>query len=79
MEKFEWNKVSEKVETHITIQLKSIDRDFRYMALSDLIKALELQSDFFTTEFKHKSEMVAAIIKLFNDSNSEIQNLSMKR
>lgn len=52
------------------------DRDFRYMALNDLMN--ELQKDSFILESSIESRVVKGVLQLLNDKNSEVQNLAVK-
>lgn len=52
------------------------DRDFRYMALNDLMN--ELQKDTFILESSIESKVVKGVLQLLNDKNSEVQNLTVK-
>lgn len=52
------------------------DRDFRYMALNDLMS--ELQKDSFIMEPMIESKVVRAVLQLMDDKNSEVQNLAVK-
>lgn len=52
------------------------DRDFRYMALNDLMN--ELQKDVFHMEPLVESKVVHAVLQLLDDKNSEVQNLAVK-
>lgn len=52
------------------------DRDFRYMALNDLMN--ELQKDTFILESSIESKVVKGVLQLLNDKNSEVQNLAVK-
>jgi cullin-associated NEDD8-dissociated protein 1 len=52
------------------------DRDFRYMAINDLMN--ELQKDSFNMESMIEGKVVAAVLKLMEDKNGEVQNLAVK-
>lgn len=52
------------------------DRDFRYMALNDLMN--ELQKETFHMEIAVETKVVKAVVQLFNDKNGEVQNLAVK-
>ncbi|KAG1444863.1 hypothetical protein G6F56_010127 [Rhizopus delemar] len=52
------------------------DRDFRYMALNDLIS--ELQKNTFVMEPTIEGKVVRAVLQLMDDKNSEVQNLAVK-
>ena len=52
------------------------DRDFRYMALNDLMN--ELQKESFTMELLIEGKVVKAVLLLVDDKNGEVQNLAVK-
>ncbi|OAD05429.1 TATA binding protein interacting protein [Mucor lusitanicus CBS 277.49] len=52
------------------------DRDFRYMALNDLMN--ELQKDSFHMEAMIEGKVVKAVLLLMDDKNGEVQNLAVK-
>lgn len=52
------------------------DRDFRYMALNDLMN--ELQKDTFQMDRTIELKVVRAVLQLLDDKNSEVQNLAVK-
>jgi cullin-associated NEDD8-dissociated protein 1 len=56
--------------------MDSQDRDFRYMALNDLMN--ELQKSTFTNDSVVETKVVAAVLKLMGDKNTEVQNLAVK-
>ncbi|KAI8337575.1 armadillo-type protein [Chlamydoabsidia padenii] len=57
-------------------KMDSQDRDFRYMALNDLMN--ELQKNTFTNDSMVETKVVAAVLKLMGDKNTEVQNLAVK-
>lgn len=52
------------------------DRDFRYMALNDLMN--ELQKESFHMDALIEGKVVKAVLLLMDDKNSEVQNLAVK-
>ncbi|CAO0798288.1 unnamed protein product [Mucor circinelloides] len=52
------------------------DRDFRYMALNDLMN--ELQKESFHMESMIEGKVVKAVLLLMDDKNGEVQNLAVK-
>ena len=61
------------IHTH---QMSSLDADFRYMATNDLMEALK-KSDL-TLDDTNEKKIVAAVLKLLQDNNGEVQNLAVK-
>ncbi|ORX91195.1 Cullin-associated NEDD8-dissociated protein 1 [Basidiobolus meristosporus CBS 931.73] len=57
-------------------KMTSSDTDFRYMATNDLTN--ELQKDSFQLEESTEKKVVAAVLKLLDDKNGEVQNLAIK-
>ncbi|KAI8083963.1 armadillo-type protein [Gilbertella persicaria] len=57
-------------------KMSNEDRDFRYMALNDLMN--ELQKESFQMETMIESKVVKAVLQLMDDKNSEVQNLAVK-
>ncbi|KAI8366037.1 armadillo-type protein [Radiomyces spectabilis] len=57
-------------------KMSNEDRDFRYMAVNDLIN--ELQKDTFSLEPMIEGKVVRAVLALMDDKNSEVQNLAVK-
>ncbi|KAI8099719.1 armadillo-type protein [Halteromyces radiatus] len=57
-------------------KMDSEDRDFRYMALNDLMN--ELQKNSFNNDSLVEAKVVAAVLKLMGDKNTEVQNLAVK-
>ncbi|OBZ85871.1 Cullin-associated NEDD8-dissociated protein 1 [Choanephora cucurbitarum] len=57
-------------------KMSNEDRDFRYMALNDLMN--ELQKDSFQMEFTIENKVVKAVLQLMDDKNGEVQNLAVK-
>ena len=57
-------------------KMENRDKDYRYMACSDL--ANELVKDSFTCSADEQHKMCAALIKLLNDSASEVQGVAVK-
>ncbi|KAL0093191.1 TATA binding protein interacting protein [Phycomyces blakesleeanus] len=60
----------------LCVQMCNEDRDFRYMALNDLMN--ELQKPSFTLEKSVEIKVVRAVLKLMDDKNGEVQNLAVK-
>ncbi|KAI8899213.1 armadillo-type protein [Globomyces pollinis-pini] len=56
--------------------MSDIDSDFRYMAANDLFN--ELIKPDFLLDLKTESKVADAVLKALNDSNSEVQNMSIK-
>jgi len=52
------------------------DKDFRYMATSDLLS--ELQKESFKPDSEGEKKICRAILKLLNDSSSDVQGLAVK-
>jgi len=52
------------------------DKDFRYMATSDLLS--ELQKEAFKPDSDGEKKICRAILKLLNDSSSDVQGLAVK-
>lgn len=52
------------------------DTDFRFMATNDLTN--ELQKETFVLDEGTERKMVAAVLKLMDDKNGEVQNLAVK-
>lgn len=57
-------------------KMSNQDRDFRYMALNDLMN--ELQKDSFHMETMIEGKVVKAVLLLMDDKNGEVQNLAVK-
>ncbi|KAI7907940.1 armadillo-type protein [Cokeromyces recurvatus] len=57
-------------------KMSNEDRDFRYMALNDLMS--ELQKASFNMEYVIENKVVKAVLQLMDDKNSEVQNLAVK-
>ncbi|ORX60348.1 TIP120-domain-containing protein [Hesseltinella vesiculosa] len=57
-------------------KMTSTDRDFRYMALNDLMNELQKQS--FTRDPVVETKVVEAVLRLMGDKNTEVQNLAVK-
>ena len=56
--------------------MSNSDSDFRYMATNDLIN--ELSKDSFALDETMERKIVAAVLKLLDDKNGEVQNLAVK-
>jgi len=52
------------------------DKDYRYMATSDLLS--ELQKDSFKPDTDGERKICKAILKLLNDQSSDVQGLAVK-
>lgn len=52
------------------------DKDFRYMATSDLLA--ELQKPAFKPDTDNERKIVKCILKLLNDQSSDVQGLAVK-
>lgn len=52
------------------------DKDYRYMATSDLL--LELQKDSFKPDTDGERKICKALLKLLNDQSSDVQGLAVK-
>ncbi|KAG1427949.1 hypothetical protein G6F59_003503 [Rhizopus arrhizus] len=70
------NAVNAYMIANLIEKMSNQDRDFRYMALNDLIS--ELQKDSFVMEPMIESKVVRAVLQLMDDKNSEVQNLAVK-
>ncbi|KAG1108504.1 hypothetical protein G6F42_015964 [Rhizopus arrhizus] len=57
-------------------KMSNQDRDFRYMALNDLMN--ELQKESFHMESMIEGKVVKAVLLLMDDKNGEVQNLAVK-
>lgn len=57
-------------------KMSNEDRDFRYMALNDLMN--ELQKESFNMESMIEGKVVKAVLVLMDDKNGEVQNLAVK-
>ncbi|KAI9137796.1 cullin-associated NEDD8-dissociated protein 1-like protein [Paraphysoderma sedebokerense] len=57
-------------------KMSSSDADFRYMAINDLMT--ELSKESFVFDESTEKRIVTAIMKLFEDSNGEVQNMAVK-
>ncbi|CEP12785.1 hypothetical protein [Parasitella parasitica] len=57
-------------------KMSNEDRDFRYMALNDLMN--ELQKESFHMEAMIEEKVVQAVLLLMDDKNGEVQNLAVK-
>ncbi|KAG2206299.1 hypothetical protein INT47_007313 [Mucor saturninus] len=57
-------------------KMSNEDRDFRYMALNDLMN--ELQKDSFHMDALIEGKVVKAVLLLMDDKNGEVQNLAVK-
>ncbi|KAI7863566.1 armadillo-type protein [Spinellus fusiger] len=57
-------------------KMNNEDRDFRYMALNDLMN--ELQKPSFLLDSQVETKVVYSVVKLMNDKNGEVQNLAVK-
>ncbi|KAI9258404.1 armadillo-type protein [Helicostylum pulchrum] len=57
-------------------KMSNEDRDFRYMALNDLMN--ELQKESFHMEALIEGKVVKAVLLLMDDKNGEVQNLAVK-
>ena len=61
--------------TH-TLQMGSVDKDFRFMATNDLMT--ELQKDSIKLDDDSEKKVVQSVLKLVEDKNGEVQNLAVK-
>ncbi|KAJ3188217.1 Cullin-associated NEDD8-dissociated protein 1 [Gaertneriomyces sp. JEL0708] len=57
-------------------KMTNIDPDFRYMAAADLMNALH--TDNFQLEDVNSKKVIAALLKLLDDNNGEVQNVTVK-
>ena len=53
------------------------DRDFRYMALNDLMNELQKEGGINMDE-AIEGKVIRAVLNLMEDKNSEVQNLAVK-
>lgn len=56
-------------------KMSSFDKDFRYMALNDLMS--QLSKDAFKMDERLERKVVTSVLKLLEDKNSEVQNLAV--
>ena len=68
MSSFTINTILEKTENR--------DKDFRYMATSDLLA--ELSKESFKPDTEGERRMVRSLLKLINDQSSDVQSLAVK-
>jgi len=61
---------------HILEKTENRDKDFRYMATSDLLT--ELQKDYFKPDTDGERKICRSILKLLNDQSSDVQGLAVK-
>lgn len=59
-----------------TLQMGSVDKDFRFMATNDLMT--ELQKDSIKLDDDSEKKVVQSVLKLVEDKNGEVQNLAVK-
>jgi len=52
------------------------DKDFRFMALSDLVN--ELKKDTFKMDNESEKNICAAMVQLFDDPSGDVQGLAVK-
>uniref|UniRef100_A0A7E4UW66 TIP120 domain-containing protein n=1 Tax=Panagrellus redivivus TaxID=6233 RepID=A0A7E4UW66_PANRE len=57
-------------------KMQSEDRDFRFMAVNDLIEALNAKT--ITLDDNSENQIIVNLMKLLNDSNAEVQNLVVR-
>ena len=57
-------------------KMSSPDKDFRFMALNDLMN--DLQSNSITLDDGSERSVGKSFLKLLNDKNTEVQNLTVK-
>jgi len=57
-------------------KMTSADKDFRFMAINDLIG--ELQKDAIKLDEDSERKIVRMLLKLLEDKNGEVQNLAVK-
>ena len=62
--------------TNLMDKMQSMDKDFRFMAINDLIA--ELQKSTFKIESNLETGVVQLVLKLLEDKNGEVQNLAVK-
>lgn len=56
--------------------MHSPDKDFRFMATSDLM--VELQKDAYKLDDDSERKVVRILLNLLQDKNGEVQNLAVK-
>jgi len=57
-------------------KMSNRDKDFRYMALSDLL--VELEKDTFRMDADSEKKICSAIVKLLDDTSGDVQGLAVK-
>ncbi|CAB4016158.1 cullin-associated NEDD8-dissociated 1-like, partial [Paramuricea clavata] len=57
-------------------KMTSNDKDFRFMAINDLMA--ELQKDSIKLDDESERRVVHMLLKLLEDKNGEVQNLTVK-
>ncbi|VDP09421.1 unnamed protein product [Heligmosomoides polygyrus] len=57
-------------------KMMSVDKDYRFMAVNDLMR--ELQSNSMRLDDDSEKKVVRMLIRLLDDSNGEVQNLAVK-
>jgi hypothetical protein len=56
--------------------MKSRDKDYRYMATSDLIA--EMQTDTFNIDPASQKKLVAQVLELLDDTSNDVQEIAAK-
>ena len=56
--------------------MKSRDKDYRYMATSDLIA--EMQTDTFSIDAAGQKKLVAQVLELLDDTSNDVQEIAAK-
>ncbi len=66
------------VDSHVVSasQLSHLDKDFRYMACSDLTE--ELKRDTFKFDTNSETKVVDSILRLLEDSSGDVQGVAVK-
>jgi hypothetical protein len=63
-------------------RIHSIDKDFRFMALNDLVQFMKTAKDvvlFASVDEALEKRVILKILKTLEDLNSEVQNMALKR
>ena len=64
------------VHSHGSVCASRRDKDFRYMATSDLLS--ELSKATFKPDTDGESKLCRCVLKLLNDQSSDVQGLAVK-
>jgi hypothetical protein len=64
------------IHTTTLLQLAHLDKDFRYMACSDLTE--ELKRETFKLDAVNETKVVDSVLKLLEDSSGDVQGVAVK-